>query len=68
MKASVSAIFCGINSVAVALSKVARSGPWADHARAQIHKLLSRDRLSIAWRGKRFVPKGTPAKAALRLE
>ena len=45
-----------------------RSGPWADHARAQIHKLLSRDRLSIAWRGKRFVPKGTPAKAALRLE
>jgi tetratricopeptide (TPR) repeat protein len=30
-----------------------RSGPWADHARAQIHKLLDRDPLSIAWRGQR---------------
>ena len=31
--------------------KLDRTGPWADHARGQIRKLLSRDRLSIAWRG-----------------
>ena len=37
-----------------------RSGPWADHARAQIRKLLSREKLTIAWRADRFIP---PAKA-----
>jgi len=36
-----------------------RSGPWADHARIQIRKLLGREKLSIAWRTDRFVP---PAK------
>lgn len=30
-----------------------RTGPWADHARSQIHKLLSREKLSVAWRGER---------------
>jgi tetratricopeptide (TPR) repeat protein len=30
-------------------------GPWADHARGQIRKLLSREKLSIAWRADRFV-------------
>ena len=36
-------------------------GPWADHARGQIRKLLSREKLSIASRSDRFVPprKGT---------
>ena len=29
-----------------------RAGPWADHARTQIHKLLDRDLLSIAWRSR----------------
>jgi len=40
-------------------------GPWADHARGQIRKLLSRERLSIASRADRFVPprKGTAALA-----
>lgn len=40
-----------------------RSGPWADHARAQIRKLLDGEALSIAWRADRFVPaaKSTPA-------
>lgn len=40
-------------------------GPWADHARAQIRKLLSREKLSIASRSDRFVPprKGTAALA-----
>jgi tetratricopeptide (TPR) repeat protein len=33
------------------------SGPWADHARGQIRKLLSREKLSIAWRKTGFAPK-----------
>jgi tetratricopeptide (TPR) repeat protein len=39
------------------------SGPWADHARGQIRKLLSREKLAIAWRAESFVPprKGTAA-------
>ena len=36
-----------------------RSGPWADHARIQIRKLLGREKLAIAWRTDRYV---TPAK------
>jgi len=36
-----------------------RSGPWADHARIQIRKLLGREKLAIAWRTDRFV---APAK------
>jgi tetratricopeptide (TPR) repeat protein len=41
------------------------NGPWADHARGQIKKLLSREKLSIATRADRFVPpgKGTAALA-----
>lgn len=35
-----------------------RTGPWADHARSQIHKLLGQEPLSIAWRAERFVPRG----------
>jgi tetratricopeptide (TPR) repeat protein len=36
-------------------------GPWADHARSQIRKLLRREKLTIASRADRFVPphKGT---------
>jgi tetratricopeptide (TPR) repeat protein len=43
--------------------KLDRTGPWADHARGQIRKLLSRDRLSIAWRGgkpRRTSRRGSP--------
>jgi tetratricopeptide (TPR) repeat protein len=38
-------------------------GPWAEHARGQIRKLLSRERLSIAARAKGFIPprRGTAA-------
>ena len=38
-------------------------GPWADHARGQIRKLLNREKLSIAWRARSFIPprKGTAA-------
>jgi tetratricopeptide (TPR) repeat protein len=45
--------------------KLDNRGPWADHARSQIRKLLSRERLAIAWRTKGFIPprKGTAALA-----
>jgi len=36
-----------------------RSGPWADHARIQIRKLLGREKMAIAWRSEGFV---APAK------
>jgi tetratricopeptide (TPR) repeat protein len=32
-----------------------KSGPWADHARGQIRKLLDRETLSIASRSKHFI-------------
>ena len=40
-------------------------GPWAEHARSQIRKLLSREKLSITSRADRYVPprKGTAALA-----
>ncbi len=43
--------------------KIDQCGPWAEHARAQIRKLLSRETLSIASRANRFIPprKGTAA-------
>jgi tetratricopeptide (TPR) repeat protein len=43
-----------------------RTGPWADHARGQIRKLLSREKLSIAWRAEKYVAPGGP-KSALRV-
>jgi tetratricopeptide (TPR) repeat protein len=45
--------------------KLDNQGPWADHARCQMHRLLSREALSIAWRAERFIPprKGTAALA-----
>ena len=43
-----------------------RNGPWADHARGQIHKLLRGEKLAVAWRANQFVPRGR-GKAALKL-
>jgi tetratricopeptide (TPR) repeat protein len=40
-----------------------KSGPWADHARGQIRKLLSREKLTIAHRGTSFHP---PARHSFR--
>ena len=37
--------------------KVDNRGPWADHARNEIGKLLSREQLSIAARANHFIPK-----------
>jgi tetratricopeptide (TPR) repeat protein len=37
--------------------KLDNRGPWADHARGQIRKLLSREKLAIASRASRFIPR-----------
>jgi Tfp pilus assembly protein PilF len=42
-----------------------KGGPWADHARGQIHKLLAREKLSIAWRADHFI---APRKGMVALE
>ena len=46
-----------------AYARLDKSGPWADHARGQIRKLLDREKLSIAWRAESFIAprKGTAA-------
>ena len=43
--------------------KVDNRGPWADHARGEIRKLLNREQISIATRASHFIPrrKGTAA-------
>ena len=43
-----------------------RTGPWADHARAQLRRLLAREKLSIVSRTTSFVPVRSSA-APLRL-
>jgi tetratricopeptide (TPR) repeat protein len=47
-------------------TRLDRSGPWADHARGQIRKLLDREKLSVAWRASGFVAPHK-SKAALEL-
>jgi tetratricopeptide (TPR) repeat protein len=44
-----------------------KSGPWADHARGQIRKLLSREKLTIAHRSPGFRPKATGCGGMLAL-
>lgn len=44
-----------------------KNGPWADHARGQIAKLLSREKLSITHRTASFVPQGRRVASALQL-
>ena len=46
-------------------ARLDNGGPWADHARGQIRKLLDREKLSIAWRSQCFV---APRKGTARLE
>ena len=46
--------------------KLDNRGPWADHARGQIRKLLSREKLSIASRADHFIPP-RKGRAALQL-
>jgi tetratricopeptide (TPR) repeat protein len=45
--------------------KLDNRGPWADHARSQIRKLLSYEKLSIASRATGYVP---PRKGMAALE
>ena len=40
-----------------AYARLDKDGPWAEHARAQIRKLLGREKLAIAWRSERFIPR-----------
>ena len=49
-----------------AYTRLDRNGPWADHARGQIRKLLDREKLSIAWRANTFVAPCN-SKSALEL-
>lgn len=42
-----------------------KSGPWADHARTQIRKLLDSEKLTIRWRAGGYV---APGKGAAALE
>ena len=44
-----------------------KAGPWADHARSQIAKLLSREKLAIAHRTTSFVPPVRRSVTALEL-
>jgi tetratricopeptide (TPR) repeat protein len=46
--------------------RIDRTGPWADHARNQIHKLLGQEILSVAWRGEGLRTR-TRGAAALEL-
>jgi tetratricopeptide (TPR) repeat protein len=48
-----------------AYARLDKSGPWADHARGQIRKLLDREKLSIAWRAEGFI---APRKGIAALE
>jgi tetratricopeptide (TPR) repeat protein len=44
-----------------------KTGPWADHARSQIRKLLSRERLAIAHRTDGYLPRTRPSHTPLEL-
>jgi tetratricopeptide (TPR) repeat protein len=48
-----------------AYTRLDKDGPWADHARGQIRKLLDREKLGIAWRAESFIP---PHKGISALE
>jgi tetratricopeptide (TPR) repeat protein len=48
-----------------AYARMDKSGPWADHARGQIRKLLDREKITIAWRSESFLP---PRKGMAALE
>ncbi len=49
-----------------AYAKLDKDGPWAEHARGQIRRLLDREKLTIAWRAPSFLPP-RKGRAALTL-
>lgn len=48
-----------------AYAKLDKTGPWAEHARLQIRKLLDNEKLAIQWRAKGYV---APRKSTVALE
>jgi len=48
-------------------TRLDKSGPWADHARGQIRKLLSREKLTIAHRTAAFRPQPRCSASLLQL-
>ena len=48
-----------------AYARLDKGGPWAEHARMQIRKLLDREKLAIAWRAENFI---APHKGMAALE
>ena len=48
--------------------KLDNRGPWADHARGQIHKHLGQEKLAIASRTERFLPPRTGTAALMLLD
>lgn len=46
-------------------ARLDKAGPWAEHARIQIRRLLDREKLCICWRTVGFIP---PRKDAIALE
>jgi tetratricopeptide (TPR) repeat protein len=49
-----------------AYAKIDGDGPWSEHARGRIGAILSREKLMISWKSKRFVPRNQ-GKADLKL-
>ena len=43
--------------------KLDANGPWAEHAEAQIRRLLEREKLAVVWRADHFVPRGKGVSA-----
>jgi DNA-binding transcriptional MerR regulator len=48
-----------------AYARLDKDGPWSEHARTQIRKLLDREKITIAWRAVNFLP---PRKGMAALE
>lgn len=44
-----------------------KAGPWAEHARSQIRKLLSREKLAIAHRATGYLPRFSASRTLLKL-
>jgi len=48
-----------------AYARLDKQGPWAEHARAQIRKLLDTEKLGIAWRSAKYI---APRKSTAALQ
>jgi len=59
------AVFTNLPRLGPAYARLDKGGPWAEHARMQIRKLLDREKLAIAWRAENFI---APHKGMAALE